>query len=79
MRPPPPCHPDEAAEAGLCHSGPLAKETYPRIQILTIQQSLDGKQPKYPRHIIDQTFKKAPRSRPAAEENLQLSLLGARV
>jgi hypothetical protein len=66
----------EATEAGLYHSGPLAKETYPRIQILPIQQILDGKQPKYPRHILDSTFKKAPRSRPAAEENLQLPLVG---
>jgi hypothetical protein len=65
----------EAAEAGLYHSGPLAKESYPRIQVLTIQQILDGKQPKYPRHILDSTFKKAPRNRPAAEENLQLPLL----
>jgi site-specific DNA-methyltransferase (adenine-specific) len=67
----------EAAEAGLYHSGPLAKESYPRIQVLTIQQILDGKQPRYPRHVLDSTFKKAPRSRPAAEENLQLPLLAA--
>jgi hypothetical protein len=45
-------------EAGLYHSGPLAKESYPRIQVLTIQEILDCKQPKYSRHILDSTFKK---------------------
>ena len=48
---------------------------YARIQVLTIQQILDGKQPDYPRHRIDATFKKAPRTRPAAAENLTLPLL----
>jgi site-specific DNA-methyltransferase (adenine-specific) len=63
----------EAAEAGLYTSAD--RTTYPRIQILTIQQILDGKQPDYPRHRADATFKKAPRSRPAAAENLTLPLL----
>jgi site-specific DNA-methyltransferase (adenine-specific) len=48
--------------------------TYPRLQILTIQQRLDGRQPQYPLHRRDATFKKAPRSRPAAAENLTLPL-----
>jgi hypothetical protein len=48
---------------------------YPRIQILTIQQILDGKQPEFPRHRADATLKKAPRSRPAPAENLTLPLL----
>jgi hypothetical protein len=39
------------------------------------QQILDGKQPEYPPHRRDATFKKAPRSRPAAAENLSLPLL----
>ncbi len=64
----------EAAEAGFYKSGPLDQLTYPRIQILTIQQLLDGKQPEYPARR-DATFKKAPRSRPAAAENLTLPLL----
>jgi hypothetical protein len=51
----------EAAEAGLYQSGPLAETTYPRIQVLTIQEILDGKQPNYPRHRSDATFKKAPK------------------
>jgi site-specific DNA-methyltransferase (adenine-specific) len=65
----------EAAEAGIYTSESLGRATYPRIQILTIQQALEGKQPDYPRHRIDATFKKAPRTRPAAAENLTLPLL----
>ncbi len=63
----------EAAEAGLYKSSDGS--TYPRLQILTIQQILDGKQPDYPAHRRDATFKKAPRSRPAPAENLTLPLL----
>ena len=54
---------------------PMDGTTYPRLQILTIQQILDGKQPESPLHRRDATFKKAPRSRPAAAENLTLPLL----
>ncbi len=36
------------------------RSTYPRIQILSIQEILEGKQPDYPRHRADATFKKAP-------------------
>jgi hypothetical protein len=64
----------EAAEAGFYKSGPLDGATYARLQILTIQQILDGKQPMYPARR-DATFKKAPRSRPAPAENLTLPLL----
>jgi site-specific DNA-methyltransferase (adenine-specific) len=64
----------EAAEAGFYKSGPLDELVYPRSQILTIQQILDGKQPEYPARR-DATFKKAPRSRPAVAENLTLPLL----
>lgn len=64
----------EAADAGLYTSPGLDRGSYPRIQILTIQEILDGKQPQYPRHRADATFKKAPRSRPAAAENLTLPL-----
>ena len=63
----------EAAEAGLYKS--TDGTTYARIQILTIQQILDGQQPQYPLHRRDATFKKAPRSRPVAAENLSLPLL----
>ncbi len=63
----------QAAEAGLYKSSDGA--TYPKLQILTIQQILDGKQPEYPLHRRDATFKKAPRARPAVAENLTLPLL----
>jgi hypothetical protein len=63
----------EAAEAGLYKSGPLDGATYRRLQILTVQQILDGKQPEYPARL-DATFKKAPRSRPAPAQNLELPL-----
>jgi site-specific DNA-methyltransferase (adenine-specific) len=62
----------EAAEAGFYKSSDGS--TYARLQILTIQQILDGKQPAYPAHRRDSTFKKAPRSRPAPAENLTLPL-----
>jgi DNA modification methylase len=62
----------EAAEAGLYKSSDGS--TYPRLQILTIQQILEGKQPAYPAHRRDATFKKAPRTRPAPAENLLLPL-----
>ncbi len=63
----------EAAEAGLYRSTDAS--TYPRLQILTIQQILHGRQPDYPAHRRDATFKQAPRSRPAPAENLTLPLL----
>ncbi|MGA9672732.1 MAG: hypothetical protein WBQ94_26180 [Terracidiphilus sp.] len=62
----------EAAEAGIYKS--TDGTTYPKLQILAIQQILDGKQPQHPLHRRDATFKKAPRSRPAAAENLILPL-----
>ena len=63
----------EAAEAGFYSSSDGSK--WPRLQILPIQQILDGRQPEYPAHRRDATFKKAPRSRPAPAENLTLPLL----
>jgi DNA modification methylase len=69
---PSPCS-SEAAEAGFYKS--TDGTTYPKLQILTIQQILDGRQPEYPLHRRDATFKKAPRSRPAAAQNLTLPLL----
>ena len=65
----------EAAEAGFYSSSDGSK--WPRLQILTIQQILDGRQPEYPAHRRDATFKKAPRSRPAPAQNLLLPLTPA--
>ena len=63
----------EAAEAGLYVSSDGT--TYPKLQILTIQQILDSRQPAFPLHRRDATFKKAPRSRPEPAVNLTLPLL----
>jgi hypothetical protein len=48
---------------GLPRNGPIRSAddtTYPKLQILTIQQILGVKQPEYPLHRRDATFKKAP-------------------
>jgi len=60
----------EAAEAGLYRS--TDRSTYPRLQILTIQQILEGKQPHYPIHRADATFKKAPKVKPAEQKTLPI-------
>jgi hypothetical protein len=61
----------EAAEAGLYQT--TDGTTYPRIQILTIQDVLGGKQPEYPRFALDATFKKAPKARASTRQsNLSL-------
>jgi hypothetical protein len=47
--------------------------TYPRIQILTIQEVFDGKQPDYPRFARSVTFKEAPKARASiGQSNLSL-------
>jgi len=61
----------EAAEAGLYKS--TDGTTYPRIQILTIEQILKGAQPDYPRFALDATFKKAPKAQATTRQrNLSL-------
>lgn len=60
----------EAAEAGF-YKPPGLQDKYPRIQILTIEDLLAGKQVAHPR-LLDATFKKAPKARKAAEEQLPL-------
>jgi DNA modification methylase len=60
----------EAAEAGF-YKPPGLQDKYPRIQILTIEDLLAGKQVAHPR-LLDATFKKAPKSRKAAEEQIPL-------
>src|SRR5207249_11724097 len=66
----------EAAEAGF-YRPPGLTDKYPRIQILSIAELLVGKKIDYPRFALDATYKKAPRSRKAAEE--QIPLAGAEV
>jgi hypothetical protein len=62
----------ETTKAGLYKSSDGT--SYPRLQILTIQQILKGEQPDYPLHCRDVTYRKAPRSRPEAATNLTLPL-----
>jgi DNA modification methylase len=71
----------EAAEAGFYTSpGSSGAEggKYPRIQLLTIRDLLEGtKSVQRPRlHPRDTTFRKAPRSRPTPAQNLSLNLTG---
>jgi len=60
----------EAAEAGF-YKPPGLEDRYPRIQILTIEELLAGKGVGYPR-LLEVTFKKAPKARRAAEEQMAL-------
>ncbi len=62
----------EAAEAGFYKSPDGS--SYPRMQIYTVEQLLQGQQVEYPRYACDKTFKQAPRSRGAAAENMSLPL-----
>ncbi len=63
----------EAAEAGFYTSSDGTK--YPRLQLLTIKGLLEGTQHlQRPLHVREVTFKKAPRSRPDAAQNLSLNL-----
>ncbi len=62
----------EAAEAGFYKSPDGS--SYPRMQVLTVQQLLNGQQVEYPRYARDNTFKQAPRNRREAASNLSLPL-----
>jgi DNA modification methylase len=62
----------EAAEAGFYKDeSAFDTGTYPRIQILTVEQLLSGAQVQYPR-LLEATFKRAPKARGAAVEQLKL-------
>jgi hypothetical protein len=68
----------EAAEAGFYTSpgaSGAAGSKYPRVQLLSIKDLIEGnKNVQRPLHVRDVTFKKAPRSRPDAAQNLTLDL-----
>jgi hypothetical protein len=68
----------EAAEAGFYTSSGAsgsAGHKYPRIQLLTVRDLLEGnKHVERPLHVRDVTFRKAPRSRAEAATNLTLNL-----
>ena len=61
--------PEGAALTTKLHSH--RQDKYPRIQILTIEDLLAGKQVAHPR-LLDATFKKAPKARKAAKEQMPL-------
>jgi len=63
----------EAASAGF-YAPPLLTTSYPRIQLLTVGEILEGKQIQYP-YRISATFKKAPKAR--GNPHRQLPLKGA--
>jgi site-specific DNA-methyltransferase (adenine-specific) len=63
----------EAAEAGFYTSADGSR--YPCLQLLTIKDLIEGnKNVQRPLHVREVTFKKAPRSRPEAAQNLSLNL-----
>ncbi len=65
----------EAAEAGFYTSSDGSR--YPRVQLLTIKDLLEGNaRVQRPMHVRDVTFKQAPRARAAKVDNLNLDLNG---
>jgi DNA modification methylase len=62
----------EAAEAGFYKSPDGS--SYPRMQVLTVEQLLQGQTVQYPLYRRDATFRQAPRSRRAAATNMSLPL-----
>jgi hypothetical protein len=63
----------EAAKAGF-YERPFGgkEEHYPRLQILTVEELLDGKTVAYPHVRADLTFKKAPKAEEAATVSTRL-------
>ena len=62
----------EAADAGS-YKSPYVEQRFPRIQILTVEQLLEGEQIAYPR-LLDVTYKKAPKARGKEAVNMPLPL-----
>ena len=58
----------EAAAAGRFQWLHVKDKTYPKIQIRTIQELLDGKGIEYPRTLTDVTFRKAKRANPKIDQ-----------
>jgi hypothetical protein len=55
----------EAAAAGIYSGGPDSKLKYQRLQLLTIEGLLSGKQrEEHPEYVPDVNFKKAKREKP---------------
>ena len=57
----------EAAGAGFympAKEGSLGHGKYPRLQLLTVAELLDGRRIEYPAHALSTTFKRAPKAAP---------------
>jgi len=52
----------EAADAGF-YQPPMGKRTYPRLQLLTVKELLEGRKLQLPEGRVDVTFKKAARAK----------------
>ena len=63
---------EEAATAGYYEPEHFPGYQYPRIQILTIRELLDGKEAQYPRMAPPATFKRAQRHRVSLEDQQRL-------
>ncbi len=71
MEPPTKPMTKEAVEAGFWKPQGL-EDRFARIQILSIKDLLEGKQIHYPRYSRDTTYRKAPKSRKAPEQQIPL-------
>ena len=63
---------EEAATAGYYEPEHFPGSQYPRIQILTIRELLNGKEAQYPRMAPPATFKRAQRHRKSIENQQRL-------
>ena len=63
----------EAASAGFYKSPAYDDKHFPRIQIITIEEILAGKGIDFP-HLLETTFKQAPKAKAKKSENLTLDL-----
>ena len=63
---------EEAVSAGFYEPEHWKEHLFPRIQILTIKELLEGKQAEYPRYAPEATFKKARRVSKKHGEQLKL-------
>lgn len=59
---------EEAVGAGFYEPEYFPGKRYPRLQILTIEEPLSGKELQYPRVAPEVTFKKAERKRKGQEQ-----------
>ena len=60
---------DEAVSAGFYTPEHFPDAQYPRVQMLTIEELLGGKQAEYPRVAPDATFRRASRRRSAGSQS----------